>query len=133
MQLNVVKKIGNKEYVFQVEGDNLHAVLMEEKKLSFRDVHKCGLCESDWLYLTAYVTKEQGYEYAKVCCAKCGASVTFGKSKDKKDVYFLRKTPENKLDWQEDTRSDKKPQAPTRTIDEGFSTAGNPDEEVVPF
>ena len=120
MKLNVNKKIGRNEYVFQVEGDNLHAVLMETKKLSFNDVPKCGLCDSDLLYLTAYTTKEQGFEYVKVVCAKCSGSVTFGKSKDKKDVYFLRKTDDYKLDWQEDTRTEKKAPVRKPNLPEGF-------------
>ena len=120
MQLQVIKKIGNQEYPFTVEGANLFECLMESKKLSFQNVPKCGLCDSDWLYLTAYTTKEQGFEYVKVVCAKCSGSVTFGKSKDKKDVYFLRKTDDYKLDWQEDTRTEKKAPVRKPNLPEGF-------------
>lgn len=128
MKLTVPKVIGKNVYNFEVEGDNLHAVVMESQKLSFRDVTKCGLCESDWLYLTAYVTKEGGYEYVKVVCAKCRGSITFGKAKEKKDVYFLRKTQEGRLDWQEDTRAEKKEVKPQATSGGDSNYSGGGDE-----
>jgi len=100
MKYNITKQIGKNAHHFQVEGENFHEAVMEAQKLSFRDVEKCGLCESDNLYLSAYVTKEDKYEYVKIVCAACRASLTFGKSKDKKDTYFLRRNDRG-LDWQE--------------------------------
>ncbi len=74
---------------------------MELTKLSFRDVYKCGKCGSDSLYLRAYITEKDKYEYIKICCAKCKASITFGKAKNQKDLFFLRKNDDKSLDWQE--------------------------------
>jgi len=74
---------------------------MEAEKLSFQAVNKCGICESDALYLRAYVTEAGGYEYQKVVCRNCGATLTFGKVKAKKDTYFLRRKEDKKYDWQE--------------------------------
>jgi hypothetical protein len=73
---------------------------MEAEKLSFPSVDKCGMCKMDNLRLRAYVTEKGGYEYIKVECFDCRASLTFGKRKDEKDVYFLRKTEDGVLDWQ---------------------------------
>lgn len=100
MQLTIVKKIGKIEYPFTVEGDNLHEVMIEAEKLSFGNVYKCGVCESEHLYLHAYVTKEGGFKYVKIVCGECRASVTFGQRKEDPDVYFLRKDDNKNLDWQ---------------------------------
>ena len=99
MQLSIRKQIGKTSYTFLVEGKNLWDLVMESEKLSFQDVQKCGLCESDHLYLTAYKTKDDGFKYVKVACAKCRASLAFGQPKINPDTYYLRKTEEGKLDW----------------------------------
>lgn len=98
--MTTVKMIGRNAIPFEVEGKNLFELVMESKKLSFQDVRKCGLCESDLLYLNSYITKEGNYEYTKVSCAKCRGSVTFGQTKKDSDVFFLRKNDEGNLDWQ---------------------------------
>lgn len=99
MQLSIRKQIGKTSYTFLVEGKNLWDLVMESEKLSFQDVSKCGLCDSDYLYLTAYETKDDGYKYVKIVCAKCKASLTFGQPKKNPDTFYLRKTEEGKLDW----------------------------------
>ena len=119
MQLQVIKKIGNQEYPFTVEGANLFECLMESKKLSFQGVSKCGLCDSDWLYLTAYETKE-GYKYAKVCCVKCNGSVTFGQPQKSPDTFYLRKNEDGKLKWEADDRTEKKAPVRKPNLPEGF-------------
>ena len=43
----VKKRIGRTDHTFFVEGDNLHQLIMEERKLSFGDVLNCGLCGGD--------------------------------------------------------------------------------------
>lgn len=98
MRMFVKKVIGKETYTFEVEGNNLFEVIMEAQRLSFRDVPKCGLCDSDNLYLKAYKTTEGQYEYIKIICVKCKGSLTFGKRKDVKDTYFLRRT-ETGYDW----------------------------------
>lgn len=141
MKMTVKKQIGNKEYEFSFEGTNLHEVVLESEKLSFPSVFKCGLCESEALSLKAYTT-QQGYEYTKIVCHKCGASVTFGQRRDNKDQFFLRKDDNGRLDWQEKPQQDQKAPAnspnPTRSKvrppktsepDDEFSYAG----EDAPF
>ena len=119
MKLQVPKKVGCNTYNFEVEGDTLHDVLMEAKKLSFRDVKCCGLCDSELLYLTAYVTREDKYEYTKVACAKCGGSVTFGQVKKDPSVFFLRRNDDKSLKWEADERTAPTPKpAPRADFDE---------------
>lgn len=98
MEMLVKKRIGKEVHTFIVSGENLHSVIMEAQKLSFRDVPNCGICQGDNLYLRAYITTEGKYEYVKVACAKCKASLTFGKRKDVKDTYFLRRNDKG-YDW----------------------------------
>lgn len=100
MQMYINKQVGKNKYVFVVEGDNLHQVVMESRKLSFYDVHKCGLCGSDELYLSAHVAGKKGeYEYTTINCNKCKATLTFGQTKADKDVFFLRRNDKKELDW----------------------------------
>ena len=100
MKLLLTKRLGKNAVTFEVEGRNLFECQMEAQKLSFSDVYKCGLCDSEYLVLKAYKTKEGGYEYVKVVCLKCRASVTFGKKKDDPDTYFLRRKENSRdLDW----------------------------------
>ena len=99
MKLLITKVIGKKNYRFEVEGESLFDVVMESQQLSFNDVYKCGLCESDSLSLRAYITDKDKYEYVKVQCGKCRASLTFGKSK-KDGAFFLRKNDDGQFDWQ---------------------------------
>lgn len=100
MEMMIGKQIGKTRYTFVVKGNDLHEVVMDAEKLSFQDVPKCGLCQSDELYLTAYVTKDEGYKYVKIVCRKCRGSVTFGQQKKNPLVFYLRKTEDGKLDWQ---------------------------------
>jgi len=101
MELTIIKKIGKTEYPFTVSGDNLHEVLMNAEKLSFGNVPRCGKCDSDFLFLSAYVTKEKKFKYVKISCGKCRASVTFGQKMEEPDIYYLRKNDNGDLDWQE--------------------------------
>ena len=101
MKLTIRKQIGETSYPFTFEGNNLHECVMESKKLSFYDVRKCGNCNSDYLYLDAYVTKEEGFEYTKIVCGKCKSSITFGQVKKTPDVFYLRRKEDKSLDWQQ--------------------------------
>jgi len=104
MQMFVKKRIGKNTLSFAVTGDNLLECAMEAEKLAFRDVYKCGVCESEYLYLKAYRTKPNDagkqYDYVKVICAKCRASVTFGHREDDRNIMFLRSS-DGKLKWEE--------------------------------
>ena len=99
MQLFITKQIGKKKHTFVVEGENLFELQMEAQKLSFYDVYKCGKCESENLYLHAYITKEKKFKYIKIACNDCKASLTFGQKKDSPNTFYLRKE-DGKLDWQ---------------------------------
>ena len=107
MQLFITKQIGKKKHTFVVEGENLFELQMEAQKLSFYDVYKCGLCNSESLYLHAYITKEKKFKYIKIACAECKASLTFGQKKDSPNTFYLRKRDDGKLEWQEYKESEK--------------------------
>lgn len=101
MELIVNKHIGKNVYRFSFEGKDLFDLVMKSQHLSFQDVYKCGFtdCESDKLYLRAYITKEDAYEYVKILCSSCGGSVTFGKTK-KDGTFFLRRNEEGSIQWE---------------------------------
>ena len=107
----IKKVIGKTTYTFQVEGKNLYEMQTEAQKLGFSNVYKCGMCESDSLYLRSYLAKDKKdnseYEYTKICCANCKSSVTFGQTKKDRDTFFLRKNDEGNLDWQRYIELDK--------------------------
>jgi hypothetical protein len=103
-KMKLEKHIGMRTYEFFVEGKNLHEAVLEAKKLSFHDVHKCGLCESTDLELDAWVTKENNFSYTAVQCNSCKAKLNFGQQTKDKNIFYLKTTPRpeggiNKLDW----------------------------------
>ena len=83
-------------YKIETEGNTLFDCIY--KMGGVHSVSKCGLCESDYLYLRATKTTEGDFEYLKVSCGKCQASVTFGKTKKDGIMYYRRK--DGKLDWE---------------------------------
>lgn len=99
MELILRKQIGKTAYSFVVKGNDLHEVIMEAEKLSFYDVPLCGLCKSDSLRLTAYVTKQDNFKYVKIVCDACRGSLTFGQQKKDPGTFYLRRTEDKKLDW----------------------------------
>jgi hypothetical protein len=88
-KMKIEKKVGKRTYEFTVEGENLHEAVMESKKLSFYDVHKCGCCGSDDLVLDAHVAKGK-FKYTTVKCNGCKASVNFGQQQEDSNVFYLR-------------------------------------------
>lgn len=103
MKLSITKKIGWRDYTFEVEGENLYEVITESQKLGFRDLKGCGICQSENLYLEAHeATKDnKTFKYCSVKCADCGASLTFGRRTDDPNVFFYRRTEDKALDWKE--------------------------------
>lgn len=97
MQITIKKRIGRETYTFLCEGKNLHELVMESQKLSFQDVDKCGLCQSDDLYLDARIVQNK-FSYVEIKCASCMGSVIFGRKMENQDVFYLRKK-NNVLDW----------------------------------
>lgn len=100
MQMTFKKQIGKNIYTFIVEGSNLFELVQEAQKLGFYDVLKCGMCDSDRIDLRSYKTEKDQFEYVKISCAVCGGQVTFGKSKDKKDTFYLRKNEDKSIAWE---------------------------------
>jgi len=107
MEKIIKKKIGEEVHTFIVQGDTLHDVMMESKKLSFGDVDKCGVCGSAWLDLGAHVAGKKKHKYTTVRCRKCKSCLNFGQQQENPDVFYLR-TREQKdsdgkvikvLDW----------------------------------
>jgi hypothetical protein len=88
-KMKIEKKIGNRTYEFTVEGENLHEAVIESKKLSFHDVHKCGCCGSNDLILDAHVAQDK-FDYTTVKCNSCKASANFGRQLKDKNVFYLR-------------------------------------------
>ena len=91
-----------------VEGKDFHDVNIQARLLSFPDVYKCGLCQSEKLYLRSYTTEKEKYEYDKIVCSNCKASLTLGKAKID-GAAFLRKKENGSYDWQE-SKEDNTPQ-----------------------
>ena len=89
--MKVEKKIGKRTYEFTVQGENLYEAVMESKKLSFYDVHKCGCCGSDDLYLDAHLAQGK-FKYVTVKCGNkdCRASLNFGSQTENPDVFYLK-------------------------------------------
>lgn len=90
-KMKIEKKIGKNSYEFTVEGENLHEAVMESKKLSFFDVHKCGCCGSDDLSLDAHVAQKK-FKYTIIKCNNkdCKASVNFGTQTENSDIFYVR-------------------------------------------
>jgi hypothetical protein len=99
IRITTTRKIGNKSYHISTEGNTLFEAVIEENKLPQGDIEKCGKCGGTDLSLRAYETKE-GYEYLKVQCRKCKASLGTGKAKRDNAMYYKRKE-DYSLDWQE--------------------------------
>ena len=103
-KMKIEKKIGKRTYEFTVEGENLHEAVMESKKLSFYDVHKCGCCQSDDLVLDAHVAQGK-FKYTTVKCNICKASVNFGQQVENSDVFYIRTRDKvgggKEADWKE--------------------------------
>lgn len=93
-------QVGRTVHEFEVEGDNLFEVLQEARKVPQQMVAKCGICEHDHLSLISMLAGEEKYEYIKIKCQKCKATLTLGKNKDIKDSYFIRRKEDNTYDWQ---------------------------------
>lgn len=130
MQMTIKKKIGQTNYNFIVQGDNLHQVIMESKKLSFGDVPQCGHCKKNNLYLTAYVTAEDRYEYTKIVCRDCGASVTFGQPKKEPDTFYLRKNNDGSPKWE---KRESKPSQSKPAGKPDIPNAPPPTDDDLPF
>lgn len=101
MELLITKKIGKRNYTFNVQGADLFEVVAESEKLSFDDVPACGLCGSVNLRLSARHAQDK-FKYVSVKCGDCGGDVTFGKTQKDDKTYFLRKKEggeRGELDW----------------------------------
>ena len=114
--MKVEKKIGKKTYEFTVHGENLFEAVMESKKLSFYDVHKCGCCGSDDLYLDAHVAQGK-FKYVTIKCRNkdCKASVNFGQQQENDEVFYIRTRDKadgsgKEIDWKRPANNQNAPQ-----------------------
>ena len=99
MQMTIKKQIGDNVLNFIVSGDNLHDCAMEAGKLSFGNVHECGLCKSKKLVLRAHVAQAK-YKYTHIDCVECRASLVFGQKKEDANVFYFRRDNDKKLLWE---------------------------------
>src|SRR5688572_25055446 len=98
MKKYVKKKIGKEYHTWEVEGANIYECEIEAGKLSFEDIHKCGLCNSDNLCLqTRFAQKKFKYIYIK--CNACIATLNFGQKIEDPNVFYLRKNKNKEYDW----------------------------------
>jgi late competence protein required for DNA uptake (superfamily II DNA/RNA helicase) len=86
----VKKKIGKEVHSFSVEGENFHDVVLEARKLSFNDIHRCDICGHEDLELSAHVTEKKGFEYVYIRCKKCRATLNFGQQKKDDSIFYLK-------------------------------------------
>lgn len=98
IQMSIKKQVGNRSYTYLVSSENFQAVHMEAEKLSWEDVAECGLCQSKNLKITARIAGKKKFPYVDIKCLSCRGSVTFGKTQEDPDTYFLRKKDSDKTD-----------------------------------
>ena len=99
MQQVVKRKIGKNYETWMVEGKNMYECQMEAQKLSFYDVEKCGICNSDNIHLNARLAQNK-FKYLEVKCDACKASLVFGSTQEDPNTFYLRKNKESKkYDW----------------------------------
>lgn len=102
----IKKQIGNKIHTFVVSGKNLFEVQMAAQQLSFHDVPKCGHCGGANLFLKAYITEKDKFEYIKIVCRDCWHTLTFGQVKGDTNTFYLRRKKDSQgnntkeYDWQ---------------------------------
>ena len=89
LKMIIRKKVGKRTYIFEVEADSFYEVITEQKKLSFDDIEKCGLCGSDDLELSAHKAQNK-FEYTYIRCKHCRASLNFGKQLEDPDIVYLK-------------------------------------------
>ncbi|MES2732785.1 MAG: hypothetical protein V4714_13610 [Bacteroidota bacterium] len=98
MKMSIHRKVGKSTYHFQFEGKNLYEVVKESEKLSFPDIHKCGLCGKDNIVLGTRHAQNK-YKYTFIRCQDCRAQLIFGQTKEDADVFYLRRREDKKFDW----------------------------------
>lgn len=128
-KMKIEKKIGKRTYEFTVEGTNLYEAVMESKKLSFYDVHKCGCCGSDDLVLDAHVAQNK-FKYTTVKCNACKASVNFGQQQENPDVFYIRTRTgvdgiSKEADWQKSATENSTQQVAQQQV-QNYAQPGQP-------
>ena len=102
MQKFIKKTIGKEIHNFVVEGSDLFEVMQQAGKLSFPDVHACGLCNSDSLELGSHIAQKK-FKYVTIKCRNCRASLNFGQQQEDPETFYLRKREVGGakiLDWE---------------------------------
>ncbi len=99
MKLASVLKIGRKNYTVYGEGDDWFECTFELSNLSFGNIEKCELCESDNLTLRAREAGKKKHKYVEVYCINCKGAVVFGRMQENPKTFYLRKNDKKKPDW----------------------------------
>lgn len=102
MTIDIEKHIGKRTYTFSFQGNNLPECLLEAQKLSFDDVYKCGLCNSDNLILRTRIAGKKKFQYTEIKCLKagCHGTLVLGKTQEDPDTFFLRRNEDKTLKWE---------------------------------
>ncbi len=99
----IKKKIGKEVHSFMVEGEDFMDVMIEAQKLSFPDVHKCGLCGSDNLSLNYHKAQDK-FNYITIGCKGCRGQLNFGESTKVPGTYYLRSKKNNQGEIMKDEK-----------------------------
>ena len=118
MEISRNWKVGTQNYKLSGQGETFDEAAQQLAKVgSLYDMPKCGLCDSDWLRLTSYITKDgNNYHYNKLQCGKCRGSLNISEAKADSSRYY-KKNDDNKPDWQEyKGKEDNKEVKPARSV-----------------
>lgn len=100
LKMSFSRIIGRETYHFQVEGANAFECFHNARVIGFPHIFECGICKSKNIHPRAYVTENGGFEYLKVVCSDCKASITFGRSKKDKNTMYLRRNEDGSFAWE---------------------------------
>jgi hypothetical protein len=96
----ILWQVGRTVHEFIVEGENLFDVLQEARKIPNQAVIKCGICDKDRLSLFSLIAGDEAYEYVKIKCFDCKATLTLGRPKKEPNTFYIRRKEDKSYDWQ---------------------------------
>lgn len=79
MKIKILKKVGNKEYTFDIDNPDFNEAYREAAKVDRLPI-KCDVCGSDDLSLA--FKKPKGFNYPGIKCNACGANTVIQGRKD---------------------------------------------------
>lgn len=109
MEKIIKKQIGKEIHTFVIEAEDFHELILASQNLSFGDVYKCGLCNSDNLKLGAHIAGKKKFQYTTIRCLDCRSCLNFGRQTENKSIFYLKTKetdekdkngkPKKILDW----------------------------------